>query len=148
MSKADIIAMGVSEGLNMAIRIAKEARGRDEDIVAALERNYRFRNARGIRPALSDTEIMKATEQMHEYNTELETGITLFTLWQDFDMDSEELQRFLEERDANTKAMNEGSIDWADVLEELTKRGIEFEFDDALILESQERKKKWEETSA
>ena len=100
-----------------------------------------------IDEVLHNPKIEEATKTLDRYATELEMGITLFTLWQDFDFGKIRINRFMEKRDVNTEAINEGSIDWEDVLEVLTKRGAEFDFDKALIEESKERKRKWETKS-
>jgi hypothetical protein len=93
---------------------------------------------------MSRTEIEGAAKTIDRYSQEMEIGITLYTLWQDFDFGRIRLERFMKKRSINADALNEGSIDWEDVLEVLTKRGAEFDFDKALIEESKERKRKWE----
>ena len=135
---------GRIQGEALGLRLALEAENKGLKVSDYIQADIRFRTLIGLQIPMSRTEIEEATKTLDRYATELEMGITLFTLWQDFDFGKIRINRFMEKRDINTEAINEGSIDWEDVLEVLTKRGAEFDFDKALIEESKERKRKWE----
>ena len=135
---------GRIQGEALGLRLALEAESKGLKVSDYIQADIRFRALIGLQIPMSRTEIEGAAKTIDRYSQEMEIGITLFTLWQDFDFGKIRINRFMEKRDINTEAITEGSIDWEDVLEVLTKRGAEFDFDKALIEESKERKRKWE----
>ena len=135
---------GRIQGEALGLRLALEAESKGLKVSDYIQADIRFRALIGLQIPMSRTEIEGVAKTIDRYSQEMEIGITLFTLWQDFDFGKIRINRFMEKRDINTEAINEGSIDWEDVLEVLTKRGAEFDFDKALIEESKERKRKWE----
>ena len=135
---------GRIQGEALGLRLALEAESKGLKVSDYIQADIRFRTFIGLQIPMSRTEIEEATKTIDRYSQETEIGITLFALWQDFDFGRMRLERFMQKRSINADALNEGSIDWEDVLEVLTKRGAEFDFDKALIEESKERKRKWE----
>ena len=135
---------GRIQGEALGLRLAQEAEGMGLTASKHIQNDIRFRTLIGLQIPMSRTEIEGAAKTIDRYSQEMEIGITLFTLWQDFDFGRIRLERFMKKRSVNADALNEGSIDWEDVLEVLMKRGAEFDFDKALIEESKERKRKWE----
>lgn len=136
MSKQDILADGINQGLHMALRLAEEAEERGARVSDVLASEIRYRGATGIRICMSKAEIKKASENIARMNAELDAGITLFTLWQDFGFGKKRLNHFVKERDVNLKALGEGSINWKEVLDVLKERGAEFDFESAILVES------------
>lgn len=136
MSKQDILAEGITQGLHMALRVAQEAQERGEDIPQALAKEIKYRGILGVKICMSKSEMKKAAEGIAQMNAELDAGITLFTLWQDFGFGKKRLNRFVNERDINLKALSSGSINWKNVLGVLKEHGAEFEYEDAILAEA------------
>lgn len=134
MSKADVLAEGRSQGLEVALKVIEQSEGTDCLAYKALAKEIRFRKSSRTNTTMTQKELSKAAVTIKEYTIQSVIAMSMIILYGQYGCGRVRLKRFLDEFETYTKEMMEDRIDWLTIHDSLkAETGIELVLPEELL---------------
>lgn len=122
MSKLDKYMQGRTEGMEFALRLAKD-KGIEE-----LEKEVRFRNRTGVSLNLTRQEIASGSENIKNMTFDTMLAMSMMVLRDEFDFGKIRLQRFKDRFTEKAASLVDDYCTWLDIVDTLKEEtGIDLE---------------------
>lgn len=122
MSKLDKYMQGRTEGMEFALRLAKD-KGIEE-----LEKEVRFRNRTGVSLNLTRQEIASGSENIKNMTFDTMLAMSMMVLRDEFDFGKIRLQRFKDRFAEKAASLADDYCTWLDIIDTLKEEtGIDLE---------------------
>lgn len=122
MSKLDKYMQGRTEGMEFALRLAKD-KGIEE-----LEKEVRFRNRTGVSLNLTRQEIASGSEDIKNMTFDTMLAMSMMVLRDEFDFGKIRLKRFKDRFTEKTASLVDDYCTWLDIIDTLKEEtGIDLE---------------------
>ena len=122
MSKLDQYMQGRTEGMEFALRLAKD-KGIEE-----LEKEVRFRNRTGVSLNLTRQEIASGSENIKNMTFDTMLAMSMMVLRDEFEFGKIRLQRFKDRFTEKTASLVDDYCTWLDITDTLKEEtGIDLE---------------------
>lgn len=122
MSKLDQYMQGRTEGMEFALRLAKD-KGIEE-----LEKEVRFRNRTGVSLNLTRQEIAAGSDKIKNMTFDTMLAMSLMTLRDEFTFGKKRLERFKDRFTEKAASLAEDYCTWLDIVDVLKEEtGIDLE---------------------
>lgn len=122
MSKLDKYMQGRTEGMEFALRLAKD-KGIEE-----LEKEVRFRNRTGVSLNLTRQEIASGSENIKNMTFDTMLAMSMMVLRDEFDFGKIRLRRFKDRFTEKTASLVDDYCTWLDIVDTLKEEtGIDLE---------------------
>lgn len=122
MSKVQDMARARADGLDMALRIVRDAQKAGKDPAEAIEKELRFRGYSGVAGNLTEAEYNHDTLRIKAYTIMTIKAVAMISVWEAFGFGKSRLDRLDQQMEIYAKALLKEEITWTDVLEMLEEK--------------------------
>lgn len=122
MSKLDQYMQGRTEGMEFALRLAKD-KGIEE-----LEKEVRFRNRTGVSLNLTRQELAAGSQNIKDMTFDTMLAMSLMVLRDEFDFGKKRLERFKDRFTQKATSLADDYCTWLDIIDTIKEEtGIDLE---------------------
>lgn len=122
MSKLDQYMQGRTEGMEFALRLAKD-KGIEE-----LEKEVRFRNRTGVSLNLTRQELAAGSQNIKNMTFDTMLAMSLMVLRDEFDFGKKRLERFKDRFTQKATSLTDDYCTWLDIIDTIKEEtGIDLE---------------------